>query len=570
MIKKSFLILAIILLVASVLRLWRLDQVPVSLFGDELDLGYQAYSILKTGKDYSGNFMPVHFHSLAEWRTPLYLYSSVPTVAIFGISPYGVRLPAAIFGILGVLAMYLLVKEITKKEDLAQVSAFVMALNPWHIQYSRAGFEVTELLFFLLLGLFFFFKSFEKGKWLWVSALCFALLPWVYSTAKLFTPLLLGFLVIVWRKEIFKLSRKHLIYAAISLIVVGSPIALSTLFGGGAQRFGYISIFTDPTTEPEVGFARLNDAKVRGEEGAGLKPTFTDRLFHNKFTFWGGNIVKNYFGPFSTDFLFVRGDINLRHSIGIGEFYKVESIALVLGLIFFFVSGLDRKIKALLIFWILVGVVPSVITRDGATHATRLILILPPLIFLISFGLAYLNNKLSGLNRKLFLFLYSFVFIVSFIFYQHDYWFHYPWNSERWWHAGFRESIQTIKQIDQNYDKVVISTSNEPPWLFFAAWYEFPPDKWQTENPIGHDVEVKGFGKISNTGKFYFGTPDPKITIYGLGNVIDKKTLYLAVAKEMGANLILEPSRVPAGLKMIKAVAYPSGEPAFYLLAGTK
>src|SRR3972149_10719401 len=106
--------LVVILVIASFLRLWRLSDVPVSLFGDELDVGYHAYSILKTGRDYSGNFMPLHFQSLAEWRTPLYLYSSVPTVALFGISPLGVRLPAASFGILGVWGMYLLTKEFLK------------------------------------------------------------------------------------------------------------------------------------------------------------------------------------------------------------------------------------------------------------------------------------------------------------------------------------------------------------------------------------------------------------------------------------------------------------------------
>jgi hypothetical protein len=82
-ISKTKLVLIAILIVAAFLRLWKLSQVPVSLFGDEVDVGYQAYSILKTGRDYYGNFLPVHFHSLAEWRTPLYIYTAVPTVAIF-------------------------------------------------------------------------------------------------------------------------------------------------------------------------------------------------------------------------------------------------------------------------------------------------------------------------------------------------------------------------------------------------------------------------------------------------------------------------------------------------------
>ena len=92
MFKKIFsqkFILVLIILFASFLRLYKLSVNPVSLFGDELDLGYQAYSILHTGRDYYGNFMPIHFHSLAEWRTPLYLYSAVPTVAVFGISLLG-------------------------------------------------------------------------------------------------------------------------------------------------------------------------------------------------------------------------------------------------------------------------------------------------------------------------------------------------------------------------------------------------------------------------------------------------------------------------------------------------
>ncbi len=205
-------ILVVIIVIASFLRLWQMNKVPSSLFGDELDLGYQAYSIFKTGKDYYGNFMPIHFHSLAEWRTPLYLYSAVPTVALFGVSALGVRLPAAMFGILSVYVLYLLVKEISKKESLSLISASILALSPWHIQYSRAGFEVTLMILLLLLGLWLFFKSFEKGKYLWLSMACFAFTPWVYSTAKLFTPFLLLFLIFIWRKEIMVISKKYLIY----------------------------------------------------------------------------------------------------------------------------------------------------------------------------------------------------------------------------------------------------------------------------------------------------------------------------------------------------------------------
>ncbi|KKU10072.1 MAG: hypothetical protein UX13_C0021G0002 [Candidatus Woesebacteria bacterium GW2011_GWB1_45_5] len=564
---KKYLLIAIIV-VASFLRLWKLSAVPVSLFGDELDVGYHAYSILKTGKDYYGNSWPIHFHSIAEWRTPLYLYSAVPTVAVFGVSPLGVRLPAAIFGILSVLVMYLLVKELlsygqppAKFHPRALLAAAVMAVNPWSLQYSRAGFEVTLLLLLLLSGLYFFFRSLKSGRWLWLSMTCFALTPWVYSTAKLFTPILLVFLAVIWWKEILVLPKRSLFYAAVALMLVGLPIAVNTLWGGGSQRFSYISIFSDPTTEPEVGVARGTDAKMRGENGVGLTPTLLDRIIHNKYTFWGKNVLNNYVRSFSTDFLFVKGDIIPRHSIGTGEFFKVEAIALIFGLIFFFAGKRDVRIKLLIAFWILAGVIPAAITREGANHATRLILILPPLILLIAYG----TRELFRFGR-LPTFLYLAVWLLGIGVYLHNYYVHYPWESERWWHAGWGEAITSVKEVEGDYDKVAISMAGEPAWIFFAGHYMYPPVEWQNNFPIGNDIDLSGFGKVSHIGKFYFGSPGGGL--YEWGQVLDSKTLYLANASEVKVNLILEPDRKPGDLNLIKAITFPSGEPAFYLFSG--
>lgn len=566
--KKTKLFLIGILLIASFLRLWKLSYVPVSLFGDEVDLGYQAYSVLKTGKDYYGNFIPIHFHSLAEWRTPLYLYSAVPTVAIFGVSPLGVRLPAAIFGILGVWIMYLLVKEISKNENLGLISASLLAISPWHIQYSRAGFEVTLLILLFLLGLLFFFKSLTKGKFLWLSVLFFTFTPWVYSTAKFFTPLLMIFLLVLYWKNIFSLPKKNLITSLITLIIVGGPIVWSTLFGGGSQRFDYVGIFTDPTMESEVGTARLVDARARGEKGTGLNPTLLDRAVHNKFTFVGNNLIRNYLQPFSFDFLFNNGDPNPRHSIHeMGEFYEIEAVALILGLILFFSSkNQDKKTKALIAFWILMGIIPASLTRDGGNHATRLILILPPLIFLISFGWLETYRLISRKYKLVLLGIVSFLYFLCIFSYLHNYYIHNPTYSERWWHYGFRDGITYIKENQKDYDEVIVSTAGEPPWIFFAGFYQYDPTLWQKNFPIGNDVEVPGVGKVSHIDKFYFGSPQGGV--YDWGNVLDNKTLYLATAKEVNVNLILEPQRTPENLTLLKAISYPSGEPAFYLFTG--
>lgn len=568
-------ILFVIVVIASILRLFHLSQVPVSLFGDELDVGYHAYSILKTGRDYSGNFMPLHLQSLAEWRTPLYLYSAVPTVALFGISPLGVRLPAALFGIATIPMFYLLVSELiggeneSRKRKLGLFAAFLLAVSPWHIQYSRAAFEVTQLLFFLISGIYLFIRSLRtKGSLLWLSGISFGLMPWVYSTAKMFTPFLFVILGLVYLKEIFALPKKTLLVGLLAAGLVLTPITWSTLFGGGTQRFNYISIFSDPTVEPEIGTARGNDAHNRGETGTGLNPTPIDKMFHNKFTYWGESLLQHSFMPFSTEFLFLTGDPNPRHSIeGMGEFYKFEIIGLLAGLAFFIAKSENRKSKILIALWIILGVFPSSLTRDGGNHATRLILILPPLVFLVAYGFMYLLNNVNSLFKRPLVLLYVVVFVLSFVSYQHLYWVHNPSQSERWWHYGWGPAITEVKRIQSQYDNVVITSADEPPWIFFAGWYEYDPVLWHQGYPMKKH-QLTGFGEVSYIGKFSFGSFEGKKGLYDWGKILDSKTLYLASAKEVNVNLIAEPERTPKDIQLLKSFAYPSGEPAFYLFTG--
>lgn len=571
-------ILIAILLLASFLRIWRLDEVPVSLFGDELDVGYQAYSILRTGRDYSGNPWPLHFHSLAEWRTPLYLYSSVPTVAMFGISPWGVRLPAALYGVLGVFVFYLLVKELlgygrkqsferNHVEAISLIGALLIAISPWHIQYSRAGFEVTQMLALFLLGILFFFKGLKNGKWLPLSAVFLTLTPWSYSTAKLFTPMVIVVMILIWRKDLFAIGKKWLLWSFAALIVVGFPIVYSTAFGGGTARFSYLSIFTDPTVVPQIGWDRLRDDRVKDPSVQfGVQPNFIDKIFHNKFLYWSNMLIKNYLEVFSTQFLFIKGDLNLRHSPSeMGQFYRIEIVFLLIGIAFFLISPISKKIKTLLVFWLLSAPIPAILTRDGGMHATRLFFLLPMFILLIALGIYYVFEKTPKYYKKIVFWAVAFVYILTFTLYQHSFWNHYPWESERWWHAGFKESFQKIKEVERSYDRIIISTYGEPPWIFFAGWYEYPPEIWQENFPFPK-ISLPGYGEISHLGKFYFSSPPLKNGIYSLSEFVDAETLYLASAKEFNIDFIKEPGSLPKNLKMVLAVPFPSGEPAYYLL----
>ena len=85
-----------------------MGQNPAGINLDEASIGYNAYSVLKTGKDQYGELLPIYFRSLDDYKPPLYIYFTVPSVAIFGLTEWAVRFPSAFLGVLVVLGVYLL------------------------------------------------------------------------------------------------------------------------------------------------------------------------------------------------------------------------------------------------------------------------------------------------------------------------------------------------------------------------------------------------------------------------------------------------------------------------------
>src|SRR3989344_384164 len=152
-------ILIPVILLAAVLRFYQLGQNPPSLDWDETAHGYNAYSVLKTGRDEYGYKFPLYFRSFDDYKPPLYTYLVVPSVAIFGLTDFAVRFPSAFIGVLAVLATYLMVYELFKSKKIALLSAFFLCISPWHLQFSRVAFETNSAIFFSVFGTFAFLKA---------------------------------------------------------------------------------------------------------------------------------------------------------------------------------------------------------------------------------------------------------------------------------------------------------------------------------------------------------------------------------------------------------------------------
>ena len=94
---KKYLPLILILLLAAVLRLGAISSFPSGFNADEAALGYNAYSLLLTGRDEHGNILPVNLESFGDYKPALYSYLLVPLVRFLGLTVFAVRLPSALW-----------------------------------------------------------------------------------------------------------------------------------------------------------------------------------------------------------------------------------------------------------------------------------------------------------------------------------------------------------------------------------------------------------------------------------------------------------------------------------------
>src|SRR3989344_3216366 len=182
---KLKLFLACLFIISLFLRIYKLADRPLGFTWDEAALGYNAYSILQTGRDEYNQILPLIFKSFGDYKPGLYIYFTVPSILLFHLTELATRLPSAIFGSLLVITMYLLTRRLFSSIP-ATAAAIVMAINPWHLYFSRGAWEANLYLFFTALATLLFLKR----RYL-ISALFFGFTLLTYQGAKMFIPLLI-------------------------------------------------------------------------------------------------------------------------------------------------------------------------------------------------------------------------------------------------------------------------------------------------------------------------------------------------------------------------------------------
>lgn len=479
------------------LRLWNLSKAPLSLFGDEVDVGLQAYSILTTGKDYMGNNFPVIFRSFAEHRLPMQLYMSVPFINIFGLNELGVRGASVLMGFLSILGMYFLTKEIFGKR-VSVIATLLLLFSPWHFVFSRQANDTGFLLPFTLFGTLFFIKGLKNYKYFLLSAFIWGLGIYSYATYSLFAPLFIFSISLINFHKLKKYSFKKLFLAVFLGILVINPYIYQSIKGTTTERVSNISVLTK------------EELVIKVAEGRKWVRGFWGEVFYNKYTVTASELFKNYSRSLSLNFLFSEGDPNLRHNIGgLGQLYAYEIATVLIG-IFTVIKFSDKKhIKFYLMFllWLAIAPIPSILTKSGGTHAARLILMLPPLVIFSALGINTIINSNRNFAKVIFLISIMFIAIFNMGNFFYKYFFIWPNESWRFWHYGFEETINIVKSIESDYEKIYFNNTYEPMLPRFLFYYEYDMDEFHEQ--FNGDVHIEdleeGFDGFQLGDKYYFG-----------------------------------------------------------------
>ncbi len=373
--RYSVFFIFIILALAVFFRLYQLTTVPPGLYPDEAMNGNNALEAIKTG-DYK------IFYPENNGREGLFINIQAQSIKIFGNEPWALRIISVLFGVLTVLGLYLLTKELFKKESIALFASFFLAVSFWHVMFSRIGFRAIMAPFFLVWSLWLLWKTLGSRTSTWKSCfqvtlagLIFGLGFHSYIAYRIAPLLLIPPCLILIKKKQFLL----ILFFIIGAFVTTLPL-LNYFYHNPQDFFGrttQISIFSSESPLLDLG---KNIAKTAG--------------------------------------MFVwAGDYNWRHNIaGAPQLWWPVSILFLIGLIISIKNLLVTR-YALLVTWLIVMLLPVIISSEGLPHALRAIIVVPVTMIFAAVGFEWviekINQRIKSGRLKKELVVLLFVFFIA-------------------------------------------------------------------------------------------------------------------------------------------------------------
>lgn len=445
--RKMWLMFLSVFLVAFIVRFWNLTKFPVHLTMDEASIGYNAYSILETGKDEWGVPFPLAFKSVGDYKPPVNIYLTVPSVAIFGLSEFAVRAPVALFGVLTCVALFYLIILLGFSKTSAFLAGIWLGINPWHVHFSRAGFEAITALFFLVSGTVFLLKWIENKKQLnlIMSGVTFSLSVWTYHSERLFVPIWVGVLFFLVKDKISirsKLTKKQLTRFVLVVLIFAIP-------------FIYLSFFTPAIRERAASTSILRDVSLTRNLHNGNYANLTDAVFDNDkyliFRHWAGKYLNYY----DLRFWFWKGmQFTPDGYPDLGLLYVIDIPIFLFGA-YALSRSKNKFLKRLTLMWFFLGPLPASLAVNEQ-HPLRALTWLPFFGIVIASGFDYLIKNIQRWRKMLFC-VYVVALSLNVVYFADIYLHHFPFFFAQYWQYGYKDAAIYACENKDNYDRIFIS-----------------------------------------------------------------------------------------------------------------
>ncbi|MDD2822956.1 MAG: glycosyltransferase family 39 protein [Candidatus Daviesbacteria bacterium] len=537
--------LCIILIIAFFVRFINLESVPPGLGWDEVSHGYNAYSILKTGHDEWGQFLPIaNFRAYGDYPLPLYMYIMMPFISLFGLNEFAIRFPSALLGSLTILIIYLLSKEIFKNEKTALLSAFLLALSPWGILPSRQVIQSTPAIFFLSLGFWLLIKSISsRGLYSVLGAISLGLSAYAYHNTRILAPLLLIFFAFLFKDKIF-INVKKYVLSFLIICIFFIPLIPIIFSSEGSARANWVSIIDQGAIN------YLNESRTFS-----TLPDPLPRLIFNRPVYFISKFSLNYLGYFNPLYLGFEGGTHYQFSIPhFGIVYPVELPFFYIGLIIliFNVIKLDNN-KRFILGWLILAPLPAAVTRDPY-QVIRAFAMITPYYLIVGYGLVvvfdYLKDKFK-ISQKLLISIFLLSIIVLSLFYLQNLYFIYPKKYSFAWQYGYKEAVQYIQDNSSKYSRVVITKRYGEPHEFLLFYSKYDPKSYQTDPNLIRYEKSQWFW-VDRFNKFEFINDwEIKEKMIGATNTL----------------LVTSPGNYPLGSRIVKSIYFLNGDKAFDIVA---
>jgi len=352
---------------------YRFTSVPKTLTFDEIEFAKLALSLDKQP------YIP--YSPLATGHATLYFYILLSSLKVFGITSFGLRLPAAVFGVVAIITAFFVLRKVVHKMDIIHsphlhellplAGTFLLATTRWYFNFARFGFEATFLLLLELISLYFFlhYLDHRQHKWLIPSGIFAGLAYNSYQPGRLFfiIPLFFLFLYILERKQnrldYSFFSRKTFttfMYFIIPFVILITPLSL------------YLSQNKD---------VRLSQL---------MYPTNNEMSFGEKFQFLGRNIT-------STTLMFsIKGDVNGRHNYpNKAALNPLVSLLFISGF-FLALWKLSNKMNQLFLLYFSIAIFPTLLTYPWENpNMLRTFSCLPAIIYFSLYAVAKIYEALE-------------------------------------------------------------------------------------------------------------------------------------------------------------------------------